>query len=479
MLRPSLPRKCKATRSPGLSVANVPASTPKKPTNPKKSSNPKKPANPKHPKSHSRRTQPAKRAVSYSTKKTQNHATMPEQPSVPRPAAAASPADGAGAIPMEKSPIKKTQRPALTPGQPLVLQPDAAPRTTDGEGDIVMDQQEYNELLRGQGPVRRLTKARYEEMVQHRLTSCFHGMLAFHNVLHWDAVDTGFEAFQGHLLQVALDMTETVDWGTLDSETQESLKAWAPKAKEYLETPEGAKVMFEAWLWRILVDGVFNGPGDQPHWKPYIELQRIIEPLADLSPDALRSDQKETNFLEPLWRPIVADRLKMRPLLWRALTVELLRSARGETSRYAVESVVGLLREKLGRWLQPVKDGQHRWPTMDRDVNQLAAKAVEVDWYLHRIHTRWEFGFTDPETGSAHGFLYKKGNETRIEPHYISSDSRYQEGYPVDLVVSPSFSVWGDYTHPIGDWGAPGFRKPMVVAIDMLPNEDGEAGEAA
>jgi hypothetical protein len=60
----------------------------------------------------------------------------------------------------------------------------------------------------------------------------------------------------------------------------------------------------------------------------------------------------------------------------------LLKAARGETPRYAVESVVSLLTGKLGRWLQPVKDGRRPWPLVDKNVNELAAAAVELDLYV-------------------------------------------------------------------------------------------------
>jgi hypothetical protein len=108
----------------------------------------------------------------------------------------------------------------------------------------------------------------------------------------------------------------------------------------------------------------------------------ICSALTDLTPDALRADQREAPHVNPLWRTVVADRLKNRHLLWRTLTVELLRSARGgRRCRYNLESVTGLLRQKLGRWLRPVKNGV-RWKTLDRDVNELAEEAIRLDWYV-------------------------------------------------------------------------------------------------
>jgi hypothetical protein len=100
-------------------------------------------------------------------------------------------------------------------------------------------------------------------------------------------------------------------------------------------------------------------------------------------PDVLRADQKETSLIDPFWRTVVADRLKNRHLLWRALTVELLRSARSGTKlRYNFESVVGLLRQKLGRWLQPIKNNGKLWRTLNQDLTKLAEAAIHLDWYV-------------------------------------------------------------------------------------------------
>jgi hypothetical protein len=42
-------------------------------------------------------------------------------------------------------------------------------------------------------------------------------------------------------------------------------------------TGERVLVIFQGWLWRIVVDDIIGGPGDQPHWSSYNELLRVIE----------------------------------------------------------------------------------------------------------------------------------------------------------------------------------------------------------
>ena len=92
--------------------------------------------------------------------------------------------------------------------------------------------------------------------------------------------------------------------------------------------------------------------------------------------------------------------------------------------------------------------------------------------YIHCNERNWEFSFADPETGQAHGFIYKKRPE--VKPHFISADPKHHEGYPVDLVVTPSFHSRGHFNEPAGDWGAPWVKAPMEVAIDMFVDEEEE-----
>ena len=88
--------------------------------------------------------------------------------------------------------------------------------------------------------------------------------------------------------------------------------------------------------------------------------------------------------------------------------------------------------------------------------------------YIHCNERNWEFSFTDPETGQAHGFLHKKRPD--VKPHYLSSGPGYYEGYPVDLVVSPSFHVRGHLNQPAADW-KPLLQAPMEVAIQYASDK--------
>lgn len=48
----------------------------------------------------------------------------------------------------------------------------------------------------------------------------------------------------------------------------------------------------------------------------------------------------------------------------------------------------------------------------------------------------------------------------------------------MDLVVTPSFHIWGHINQPVGHWGPPHLKAPMEVAIDMLPDKEEEEDTA-
>ncbi|KAK4033803.1 hypothetical protein C8A01DRAFT_39732 [Parachaetomium inaequale] len=381
MLRPSLPRKCKAPRSVASKATRSVVGT--------------------APKTRQNGARPTKRGASNSSKKAPHRDVMEEEPTV--------------------------------------SQPPPPPGTTNNERSSIMNPGWGTQHGSGEAPARRHAKDEYKSPA----LGHFSKLLAFHDEGHIEFVEERWVDFQSSILMLARrGCVETVSWETLGSETQDMLKVWAPKAKEYLETREGAKVIFEGWLWRILVNDIFNGPGEQQHWKVYTDLQRMIEPLAAMTPDQVTDYQLDRHLKKGEWRQVMADTLKDRYLLWRALTMDLVRALHKQEARYTVEYVAGLLNRKLGSYFQP-EIHRRTWDDLQKNVDELARRAVALDWHMHCSTTKWDFGFTDPETGTAHGFVYKKSHF--IEPHVVSAD---EAGYPVDLVVRPLVLSQGDFLGP-------------------------------
>ncbi|KAH6847712.1 hypothetical protein B0I37DRAFT_375687 [Chaetomium sp. MPI-CAGE-AT-0009] len=227
--------------------------------------------------------------------------------------------------------------------------------------------------------------------------------------------------------------------------------------------------MLEAWLWRILVEDVFQGPGEQA-WEPYAELLYKIEPLTRLTPDDNIDEGVDETLGERLmgrpenWRELMARRIKGRAMLWRCLTMNLMRIASGTSSRYTVDYVTELITRKLGRWITPSDEaGQNR---LRAELQKLGEWAIKMDWHLHCNHQMFEFRFHEPTTKKAYRFPYKKS--AGMELHITELDGQDKEGCPVDLVVKPSLFVWGDPSRPVEDWSFWSSNiGNMLVAVDL------------
>ena len=64
--------------------------------------------------------------------------------------------------------------------------------------------------------------------------------MQFFDHTHMVYIDGQWEDLQIALVAIGHDFVDTVDWDQLDADTQQWLTRWAPKAKEYLETPLGS-----------------------------------------------------------------------------------------------------------------------------------------------------------------------------------------------------------------------------------------------
>ena len=50
----------------------------------------------------------------------------------------------------------------------------------------------------------------------------------------------------------------TVTWAQLSPDEQSKVKAWAPRAEQFMESQRGREALFQAWVWHILDDNIFS-----------------------------------------------------------------------------------------------------------------------------------------------------------------------------------------------------------------------------
>jgi hypothetical protein len=118
--------------------------------------------------------------------------------------------------------------------QPNADAPNAAtPGDATGNSPIALGESEYK-LGRGEDQNKTTAQIRFDSWTDGMLT----GFLGYENR---HCVEGGFDALRLCISNFARSMTETVEWGSLNVEAQQMLKSWAPKAKKYLETSDGAR----------------------------------------------------------------------------------------------------------------------------------------------------------------------------------------------------------------------------------------------
>ena len=92
----------------------------------------------------------------------------------------------------------------------------------------------------------------------------------------WGSLEFEIGKFVTHCLPAR------ISWDSLSSDTQDKIKVWAPKAKEYIEDEMfGCARLIEAWVWRILYDNLLSPDcADKwcgEHWADYGKLRRTLQ----------------------------------------------------------------------------------------------------------------------------------------------------------------------------------------------------------
>ena len=71
-------------------------------------------------------------------------------------------------------------------------------------------------------------------------------------------VQESYECLQKAIHDFAAGFFPTVTWAQLSPDEQSKVKAWAPRAEQFMESQRGRQALFQAWLWHILDDNIFS-----------------------------------------------------------------------------------------------------------------------------------------------------------------------------------------------------------------------------
>lgn len=164
--------------------------------------------------------------------------------------------------------------------------------------------------------------------------------------------------------------------------------------------------------------------------------------LATVDPELLERDQRPPAVvIVPGWQQRASDVFNHWYYEWRALTVRMLQLATRQEGRFDPKHIVSFITEELGPFFAPEPWEEARFRAL---LDQIAAEAITADRMFQISPLKWEFRFTDPETGKAFGFPYRSRN--KVPRHHDdemmlqmahSSHNEFSIGLPVDRVVRP------------------------------------------
>ncbi|KAH6990230.1 hypothetical protein EDB80DRAFT_689812 [Ilyonectria destructans] len=259
-------------------------------------------------------------------------------------------------------------------------------------------------------------------------------------------------------------------WDQLDECTKEKFTTWAPNARKVFEMTDGSTCFFTSWIWRILVNSVFNRKSNQIKWvSPYFKAQNdMLNHLQELKPD-------------------VASTFSFQWNRWRMETVRLFelastKSVVTERTLYRIDQscIRTIIADGLGSYF-PREFEEFHLVSLGYAVVQmemLFAKSlvdVQLIFYHPTLGEISEFAF-QPEIDGWDGHAmtnvdYVSAREGTIEERARQLARQYKKGHPgrpVDFVVAPMMLG----RHLRASYRDQFIREPMVVCVGWVADFD-------
>jgi hypothetical protein len=231
----------------------------------------------------------------------------------------------------------------------------------------------------------------------------------------------------------AYNFPQSVPWDNLPPTVQARLTQFAPKAYRYVEDDVLARIVFGAWVWRILDEQVFSrdkGPWTGEHWEAYSQLQLLVARMSlQDHPSPLPSPSASTQLSQSLpWpRPLITnypaalatpapstttvdDEWAVRYHIWRNLTVGMIKHVTGDERRLPTDPVIQALKSELGP-LFLMREGvsQSDRDDLDKRLALLAKYATMADYLMHLDRTESAVIWDHPDSGATSGFPFEAG----------------------------------------------------------------------
>ncbi|KAI1160931.1 hypothetical protein F5B18DRAFT_654130 [Nemania serpens] len=292
-------------------------------------------------------------------------------------------------------------------------------------------------------------------------------------------------------------------WDTVMPDDQARLKCWTPNAKLLIESERGYSLIFQAWIWHIIDDGVFSA-GPKTKWqddsdgyeatKLLSQLVAIIQKPKDANGDYGYFTTLSKMKGQPQWYTYEYNK-------WRSISAELALECSGHFGSISPDYVNRLINNHLG-YLMIKPPQNHNQPTYEERIGGIVSR---YDACLLICPVSARLVWTDPlqpyKQGTLHGFPFTIEIDSTKE-HVVSFDietgqtydvrmevqkpmdaidedldelREVSEGKPVQLVVRPGLVTRGcttfkNHKSVLTDWHLLSWRYPLTTVVPCTFN---------
>ncbi|KAI1307058.1 hypothetical protein F5Y03DRAFT_405661 [Xylaria venustula] len=285
-------------------------------------------------------------------------------------------------------------------------------------------------------------------------------------------------------------------WDKLKPDHQVKLKRWTPDARLLIESEPGYSLIFRAWIWHILDDGVFSAD-PKTKWQDYGDGYEAVKLFSQFLDIIQKSEDTNDNNDCTSISKVKDHRMWYTSEFnkWRSVSAELALQKSYKQVSIHRDYVGKLIDSNLGYLMKPFRN--YRPSTNQERIGDLTA-TYDATLLICRVKPRlvWTDPFKQDEQGVLYGFPFTNkvdpkqemisgahdddGTfiETRMETEKPRVDSGEEpevlrtisEGKPVQLVISPGvmtrgWTVLKDNKPLATDWHLMFWRHPMIVVV--------------
>ncbi|KAI1351998.1 hypothetical protein F5Y01DRAFT_281055 [Xylaria sp. FL0043] len=258
------------------------------------------------------------------------------------------------------------------------------------------------------------------------LEAYYHGISELYGTLAsriWALTEAGFQP---------------TPWDKVKADDQRKLNSWTPHAKRFIESKRAYTVILEAWIWRILDEGVFSAD-PRTKWRNHDNSFEAVKYLGQF----IASIEKPQDAADDV-RTGPTSLKKCHPVCYtsewnklRSSSAELaLRKSRNSRTM-DTKCVAKFIKSSLGYLMKPEAD----LGVLDSYFEEISLLAIEMDtvMFISRIQPRlvWTDPLEQDEDSSWYGFPMNN----KVDPEREVIDGLNRDGTSIEYRMRPEWDV--------------------------------------